>query len=133
MNNHCNVYLKCIASSFSDHNAVELVVNMSSSKHMNIDPKLVYSYKNANWARFQRHISQDICQNLNNLLKPSSILNLESSSIDNSILALTNSINSAMDRNIKKVNIHQFKSIDFPKFVISIIKHKNKIKRTMFR
>lgn len=107
--NHASLYLACIAANLSDHNAVELNINLrlQNGNELTIekeDSQTCLSYKKTNWLHFQTKIKQKLRQS--DIIIPNN-KNLDVDEIDVSINNITEVINDTMNIMYPKIHTKQ--------------------------
>lgn len=136
--NHNNSYLKTLDLPFSDHNAVELIINtnLDSPTEINIKyskPIEIYNYKSASWEKFRKTVKNSI--DCSSTLGQTNLdqKNLNSTEIDECIASLSSIIVKGMNSSIKKINLFSMTQIDLPQYVLNLLKRKHSTQRQLHR
>lgn len=133
--NHCDRYLKTLTPHISDHNAVQLIIDLTQENGNTLtinyrDPVYCYSYNNAKWDTFKNKINEILINsNVHNFIPNDR--NLNTNEIDKAISFISKTILKAVDTTIPKIKLNKPKHVDIPDHIKSLIKEKHKISRQM--
>lgn len=118
--NHNKQYINTVTTTFTDHAAIELNIDLNKQTDGNTigipikDTTFKFNYKKANWTKFSNYITKTIKTTKNDPSKMGT-RNLTTTEIDETIAEITTIINTAMDESIKKNTDQQHKNNRNPK------------------